>query len=69
VRKALIYLIKTYSNFISPYLGINCRFIPSCSSYVCEAIEKHGPTKGIYLGTKRICRCHPFVPGGTDLVP
>ncbi|MGY8813480.1 MAG: membrane protein insertion efficiency factor YidD [Gammaproteobacteria bacterium] len=69
MRKIVINLIKIYSTFISPYLGINCRFMPSCSSYTCEAIEKYGPIKGIYLGTKRICRCHPFVPGGIDLVP
>lgn len=62
-------LIRGYQLLISPLLGSNCRFYPSCSSYTLEAIERHGPLKGSWLGLKRILRCHPFSAGGVDPVP
>ncbi|MEH6443327.1 MAG: membrane protein insertion efficiency factor YidD [Oceanospirillaceae bacterium] len=62
-------LIKIYQYVISPMLGNNCRFYPTCSSYTKEAIEIHGPFKGLWLGCKRIVKCHPYHDGGVDLVP
>lgn len=50
-------------------LGNNCRFYPTCSSYTKEAIEVHGPIKGVGLGVRRIVKCHPYHDGGVDLVP
>ena len=67
---ALILLIlKGYQFFISPLLGFNCRFKPSCSEYAYQAIKKYGPFKGTFLSLKRILCCHPFHPGGFDPVP
>lgn len=62
-------MIRFYQWVISPLLGNNCRFIPTCSCYTHEAIQVHGVLKGIYLGVRRILRCHPFHPGGYDPVP
>ncbi|MDR2614221.1 MAG: membrane protein insertion efficiency factor YidD [Candidatus Accumulibacter sp.] len=67
--KLLLLLIRCYRYAISPLLGQNCRFFPSCSDYAAQAIEKHGACKGACLGLKRICRCHPWNPGGFDPVP
>ncbi len=67
--KLLLVLIRCYKYVISPILGQNCRFYPSCSDYTAQAIEKHGALKGAHLGLKRIFRCHPWNPGGFDPVP
>lgn len=67
--KLAIKTISVYQNTLSLLIGGQCRFYPSCSHYTQEAIEKHGLSKGIYLGAGRILRCHPFHPGGIDLVP
>ncbi len=69
IKRALLVLIKTYQWMISPVLGAHCRFYPSCSSYMYEAIETHGVWNGLWLGLKRLLRCHPFHPGGIDPVP
>ncbi|MCY7408404.1 MAG: membrane protein insertion efficiency factor YidD [Alkalinema sp. CAN_BIN05] len=65
----LLTLVKGYRLFISPLTPPSCRFIPTCSQYALDAIDIHGPLKGSWLGTKRICRCHPFCEGGYDPVP
>ena len=67
--KLLLLLIRCYKYAISPLLGQNCRFFPSCSDYTAQAGEKHGACKGACLGLKRITRCHPWNPGGIDPVP
>ncbi len=69
VLRALIQLIQFYRWFISPMLGPNCRFHPTCSAYALEAIDHHGALRGGWLGMRRICRCHPWNPGGYDPVP
>lgn len=66
MKHILIFLIKFYRKYISPLLGPNCRFVPSCSQYALEAVEKYGFFKGGYLSIKRILKCHPFHPGGYD---
>ncbi len=69
IRKIVILPIKLYKKFISPLLGNNCRYYPTCSSYAIEAIEIHGVIKGLFLAAKRILSCHPFSKGGIDPVP
>lgn len=66
MKTLVLALIKFYKLFISPMLGKNCRFYPTCSEYAYQAIEKYGLLKGILLGIKRILRCNPFNPGGYD---
>ena len=66
----LLALITAYRHWISPLLGPpRCRFIPSCSAYGLEAIERHGPWRGSWLTARRLLRCHPFTPCGCDPVP
>lgn len=68
-KKFLFLLIKGYRFFLSPWLGSQCRFEPSCSQYALTAIEKHGSAKGVVLMTSRLLRCHPWCKGGHDPVP
>lgn len=65
----LVALIQLYRRWISPLLGPRCRFIPSCSAYGLEAIQRHGPWRGGWLTLRRLLRCHPFTPCGCDPVP
>lgn len=70
VFKAIILLpVRFYRLAVSPLLGPRCRFQPSCSAYMVEAVETHGVMKGVCLGLKRFFRCHPWHPGGYDPVP
>ena len=62
----LIGVVRLYQIFLSPVLGRNCRFTPTCSHYMIGAVKKYGPIKGAWRGILRICRCHPFHPGGND---
>jgi len=65
----LIVVLKAYRLLVSPLLGPCCRFHPSCSSYMIEAIETHGGMRGLWLGACRLLKCHPYHPGGFDPVP
>ncbi|MCB5161308.1 membrane protein insertion efficiency factor YidD [Marinomonas sp. E8] len=69
MKKFIILLVKGYQLFISPFLGNNCRFYPSCSRYMIESIERFGVFKGVYLGLRRLSKCHPWHEGGMDPVP
>lgn len=66
MKKLVLGLIRFYQKQISPLKTPSCRFSPSCSTYTYQAIEKYGAFKGLYLGLKRILKCHPFHPGGYD---
>jgi len=68
-KKTVIILIKLYRNFISPFLGNNCRFYPNCSLYAQIAIERHGVCYGLWLSFKRLLKCHPWYKDGYDPVP
>ncbi len=68
-KKLLVLLVRLYQLCISPLLGPKCRFYPSCSSYAIDAIDKHGAGKGSLLAVARLCKCHPWHPGGFDPVP
>lgn len=70
VKKIFIFLIRIYQRYVSPLKrSSSCIYIPTCSSYAIEAMEKYGAWKGLYLAIKRILRCHPFHKGGYDPVP
>lgn len=73
MRQILTYLlllpIRFYRGYISPMLPPACRFTPTCSQYAMEALQKHGPLKGLYLTIRRILRCHPWGGHGYDPVP
>lgn len=69
LRAALIAPIRLYQWTLSPLVGFNCRYAPSCSAYAIEAIATHGPVRGLWLGFKRILRCHPWSGSGYDPVP
>lgn len=69
MRAVLLLLIKGYQRWISPLLGSNCRFYPTCSRYTYEAVERYGAAQGLWMGMRRVCRCHPWNPGGFDPVP
>ncbi|MDD2619286.1 MAG: membrane protein insertion efficiency factor YidD [Syntrophomonadaceae bacterium] len=68
LTRCMVVLIKTYQR-VTFFKRPSCRFYPSCSTYAIEALEKHGAFKGGWLAVKRICKCHPFNPGGHDPVP
>ena len=73
LRNILVWLLKlpiqAYRRLISPWLGLHCRFTPSCSAYALQALEVHGPVKGLWLAARRILRCHPLGGFGEDPVP
>lgn len=65
----LLLPVYFYRNCISPFTPSVCRYTPTCSEYMVQALKKHGPVKGLLLGIKRICRCHPWGGSGYDPVP
>jgi putative membrane protein insertion efficiency factor len=65
-RRVLILLVRGYQLGISPWLGPNCRFQPTCSQYMIESVQKYGLMRGSWRGVLRILRCHPLHPGGHD---
>jgi len=70
LKKILIAIVRFYQRNISPYKGgATCRFVPTCSEYALEALEKYGALKGSLLAIRRILRCHPLSKGGCDPVP
>lgn len=69
MKRLLLACLAFYQKFLSPWLGNQCRFYPTCSEYAKQAIDHHGSLKGSYLAGKRLCKCHPWHPGGFDPVP
>jgi uncharacterized protein len=69
LTRLLVLLVHAYRTTLGPLLGGGCRFTPSCSSYAIEALERHGPVRGIRISLGRILRCHPFHAAGYDPVP
>ena len=69
LARLLILLIRFYQKFISPLTPPACRYTPTCSQYAIEALQKHGPFKGLWLAIRRILRCHPWGGHGYDPVP
>ncbi|MGK2859567.1 MAG: membrane protein insertion efficiency factor YidD [Thermoanaerobaculia bacterium] len=68
-RDGAVLALRGYKRFISPLLPPMCRFEPTCSVYAMQAIEKYGIMRGVWLGARRLLRCHPLNPGGWDPVP
>ena len=64
-----LFLIAAYRYLVSPWLGPCCRFVPSCSEYAADALKTHGAGRGSLMTIGRLCRCHPWNPGGHDPVP
>lgn len=69
LSRLLILPIRGYQLFVSPLLPPSCRYTPTCSAYAIEALRVHGPFRGLWMALRRICRCHPWHPGGYDPVP
>ncbi len=69
MQALVLTVIRGYRYFISPFLGAHCRFYPTCSQYALTAVQQHGVTKGLWLGGRRLLRCHPWHAGGYDPVP
>ncbi len=69
MRTLILGLIRLYQLTISPLIGPRCRFHPTCSAYMAEAVKRHGVVRGLRLGAGRIARCHPWNEGGVDPVP
>lgn len=69
MKSLLLLLLRAYKLCVSPFLGQNCRFYPSCSDYAQQAVATHGALRGGLLAGRRLCKCHPWHAGGLDPVP
>jgi len=69
VTRLVLLLVRGYQGLVSPLLPPSCRYLPTCSEYCYEAVSEHGAIRGLWLSALRVCRCHPFHPGGYDPVP
>jgi hypothetical protein len=69
LARLLVLPIEGYRRLISPFLGQRCRFTPSCSAYAVDALRVHGAARGLWLAVRRVARCHPWNPGGSDPIP
>lgn len=69
MKTLLVWFLRGYQLLLSPVLGQKCRFYPTCSNYAIEALRVHGAARGSLLAARRVCRCHPWNPGGVDFVP
>jgi len=69
MRAVIIVLLRFYKRALSPLLPPACRYYPTCSEYTMEAVARYGAARGLWLGIKRLSRCHPFHAGGLDPVP
>lgn len=69
MRQIIIGVLRLYKRCISPLLPSACRFHPTCSEYMMQAVEQYGAVRGVAMGVVRLLRCHPFHPGGIDPVP
>jgi len=69
MKTVLLAALRGYQWLLRPVLGANCRFYPSCSDYAHAAVNRHGALRGSALAARRLCKCHPFHPGGYDPVP
>ncbi|WP_430591817.1 membrane protein insertion efficiency factor YidD [Humidisolicoccus flavus] len=68
-RNVAAFILGLYRRFISPIYGDVCRYYPSCSYYTLQAIQQYGVIRGVWMGTRRIARCHPWAEGGIDDIP
>jgi putative membrane protein insertion efficiency factor len=68
MRNVILVTLRTYKRWVSPLLPSACRFHPTCSEYMMQAVEAHGIARGVWMGLRRLCRCHPFHEGGFDPV-
>jgi hypothetical protein len=68
MQSLILALLSGYKRWLSPLLPSACRYYPTCSEYMMEAVRRHGAMRGVWLGLKRIARCHPFTAGGLDPV-
>lgn len=69
LRHVLVGIIRIYQRYISRWTPAACRFQPTCSEYAAQSLVKHGVLRGSWYALRRLCRCHPFHPGGDDPVP
>ncbi len=69
ISRTMVTLVRLYQRLLSPLLPPACRFYPTCSEYAAQAIERYGVLRGAWLAARRISHCHPWHPGGVDLVP